>query len=290
MTHSFRLTLLPALAALVLSGAGAYAQNGDKLTAAGLKAAAKNVVAQEQNATGSGKKPSCSAPKDVARLDRPLARTARLIAAGLPVKIVALGSSSTAGAGASASYASYPSQLEMALGKRFPDNGITVINRGVNGEEAPDMLARLETQVLSEKPDLVIWQVGTNAVLRDNPIAPSSSQIDQGIERIKAAGADVILIDPQFAPKVLGKSTLSRMLDLLAVKAKQYNVNLFQRFAVMRDWRERQGLPFETFVSPDQLHMNDWSYACVAKVLSGAIAEAATRPTASAAAAAHTAR
>ena len=77
---------------------------------------------------------------------------------------------------------------------------------------------------------------------------------------------------------------------MLALKAKQYNVNLFQRFAVMRDWRERQGLPFETFVSPDQLHMNDWSYACVAKVLSGAIAEAATRPTASAAAAAHTAR
>jgi hypothetical protein len=74
------------------------------------------------------------------------------------------------------------------------------------------------------------------------------------------------------------------MLDLLAFKAKQYNVNLFQRFAVMRDWRERQGLAFETFVSPDQLHMNDWSYACVAKVLSASIAEAATRATASASA------
>jgi hypothetical protein len=82
---------------------------------------------------------------------------------------------------------------------------------------------------------------------------------------------------------VIGKSKLSGMLNLLAFKAKQYNINLFQRYAVMRDWRERQGLPFDAFVSPDQLHMNDWSYACVAKVLSDSIAEAATRPMASAA-------
>jgi hypothetical protein len=43
-------------------------------------------------------------------------------------------------------------------------------------------------------------------------------------------------------------------------------------------------MPFDAFISPDQLHMNDWSYACVAKLLGAAIAEAATRPIASAAA------
>ena len=277
MIDNLRFPFWPVMVAVVLSAAPAHAQGNDPLSSAGLKASAKNVVAHV-------KKAQCSASKELSRLDRPLTRTARLIAAGLPVKIVALGSSSTAGAGASGPWASYPSQLEMQLGRRFPDNGITVINRGVNGEEAQDMLARLEAQVLAEKPDLVLWQVGTNSVLRDNPIAPATSLIDQGIERIKAAGVDVILIDPQFAPKVLAKSTLSRMLELLAFKSKQYNVNLFQRFALMRDWRERQGIPFETFVSADQLHMNDWSYACVAKVLSVAIAEAATRPTASASA------
>jgi lysophospholipase L1-like esterase len=275
MINSLRFLFWPLTVAAVLSAAPTLAQGNDPLSSAGLKAAAKNVAAHLKRA-------QCSASKELSRLDRPLTRTARLIAAGLPVKIVALGSSSTAGAGASQPWASYPSQLEMQLGRRFPENGITVINRGVNGEEALDMLARLEKQVLSEKPDLVLWHVGTNAVLRDNPIAPASSLIDQGIERIKAAGADVILIDPQFAPKVIQKTTLSRMLELLAFKAKQYNVNLFQRFAVMRDWRERQGLSFETFVSSDQLHMNDWSYSCVAKVLSVAIAEAATRPVASA--------
>ena len=58
------------------------------------------------------------------------------------------------------------------------------------------------------------------------------------------------------------------------------NVALFRRFAVMRYWREDEHIEFDTFVSPDGLHMNDWSYACWAKVLSGAIAEAASTPTA----------
>jgi hypothetical protein len=44
----------------------------------------------------------------------------------------------------------------------------------------------------------------------------------------------------------------------------------------------RLTIPFEAFLSPDLLHMNDWSYGCLAKLLSSAMAEAATRPVASA--------
>jgi lysophospholipase L1-like esterase len=227
--------------------------------------------------------PPCSAPAELTRLGQPLSHTARLLAAGAPIKIVAIGSSSTAGAGASSPAASYPSRLAIELAQRLPKAQFTVLNRGVNGEEAAEMLARFDTSVIVEKPDLVLWQVGTNAVLRDQPLLPASTLIQEGVARLKAAGADVILIDPQFAPKVIAKTEAKSMVKLIATAAKQYSVNLFQRFAVMRHWRERDGMSFDTFVSPDQLHMNDWSYACVAKVLSVAIAEAATRPTVSAA-------
>ena len=60
---------------------------------------------------------------------------------------MALGSSSTYGAGASTSAASYPSRLVDELSRRFPGHDITVLNRGVNGDEAADMLARLDTAV-----------------------------------------------------------------------------------------------------------------------------------------------
>ena len=147
------------------------------------------------------------------------------------------------------------------------------------------MLARLDESVISEKPDLVIWQVGTNAVLRDHPIAPAGALIHEGLDRFKKIGADVILMDPQFAPKVVVKADVDGMVSLIAKAAKTANADVFHRFAVMRHWREKANIPFETFISPDELHMNDWSYGCVAKLLAGSIAEAATRATVTATAA-----
>jgi acyl-CoA thioesterase-1 len=94
----------------------------------------------------------------------------------------------------------------------------------------------------------------------------------------------VVLIDPQYAPKVLNKGDVAPMLALIAATAKQENVDLFRRFAVMKRWHDRDRLTFDKFVSRDGLHMNDWSYACMAKGLAGAIVEAATRPVISAAA------
>jgi lysophospholipase L1-like esterase len=191
--------------------------------------------------------------------------------------IVALGSSSTAGSGASSPAASYPSQLAAVLQDLFPSNEIRVLNRGVNGEDAREMLSRFDTSVAADKPDLVLWQVGTNAVLHGRPIGEAAALIREGVARIKALGADIILIDAQFAPRVIAKPENEQMLGLLAGTARETSVGLFPRFAVMRRWREIQNIPFEAFLSPDGLHMNDWSYACIAKLLGDVIVEAATR-------------
>lgn len=218
----------------------------------------------------------CTAPSNLTRLDYTLDHVAKRLKSGGALKIVAIGSSSTAGAGATSPAASYPSRLQVELRQLFPKSEIVVVNRGVNGEEARDMLARLDASVISEKPDLVLWQMGTNAVLRDQPTTPS--MIRDGVRRMRASGADVILIDPQFAPKVLAKTEIDETVDLMSTAAKQDNVSLFHRFAVMRYWRQTVGIPYGTFLSPDELHMNDWGYGCVAKLLAHAISEAATRP------------
>ena len=133
--------------------------------------------------------------------------------------------------------------------------------------------------MITENPDLVLWQVGTNALLLDRPLLLAGERILEGVSRLKAAGVDVVLIDPQFAPKVLAKVDIGNLLKLYSVVAKQANVGVFHRFAVMRHWREVANIPFKVFLSEDELHMNDWSYSCVAKLLAGAIVEAATRAT-----------
>jgi acyl-CoA thioesterase-1 len=202
---------------------------------------------------------------------------AQRIASRQPVTIVALGSSSTAGAGASQPAASYPSRLEAELNAKFPERKITVLNRGVNGEVAADMLARFGESVAAAHPDVVLWQVGTNAVLRDNRLGPVDRLVHDGIARIKAIGADVVLIDPQFAPQVLAKSDAVEIVDLISFAAKQVGVDLFPRFALMRGWHDQEAMPFEAFLSTDLLHMNDWGYDCLAKLLSSAMIEATTR-------------
>ena len=224
----------------------------------------------------------CKVNAALDRLDYPLVRVSRHLESELPIKIVAIGSSSTAGAGASTPEASYPSQLEAELTGHFLWNDVTVLNRGVNGEEAPDMLARFDTSVIDEHPDLVIWQTGTNSVLRDHPVDHKARVLHEGLARLKSIHADVILLDPQYAPRVIAKPETDEMVSLIGSIAKERSVDLFRRFALMRRWYQNDHMPFDAFVSADGLHMNDWSYGCLAKWLATAIEEAATRPAATA--------
>lgn len=241
------------------------------------------VSAQDRAPAAAARAPRCNVPADIARFDLPLSRVAFRLSGGLPIKIVAIGSSSTSGAGASSPSASYPSRLEAELHRHFPGHPLTVINRGVNGDEAADMLARFENGVIAERPHLVIWQIGTNSLLRDHPLDARAGVLQGGIRRLKASRTDVVLMDPQYAPRVLAKADHDVVLARIAQAAKEEKIGLLRRYEMMRRWRESEGLPFETFVTPDGLHMNDWGYACLAKSLGTAIADAATRPTETAA-------
>jgi len=216
----------------------------------------------------------CRAPADMVRLDETLPRLTSRIRQKEAVTIVALGSSSTAGAGASSVELTYPARLEAELKTRFPGVPIRVLNRGIGGEDVKEMLDRMERDVAGSKPELVIWQLGTNAILRDNGVDPEQPLILEGLKRLSSMNTDVVLLDPQYAPKVLKDPDAFPMVDLISDIAHEKHVNLFRRFALMRYWHETNGVPFETFLSPDLLHMNDWSYGCTARYLGTAIAEA----------------
>lgn len=49
-------------------------------------------------------------------------------------------------------------------GQTFYGRMIDVINRGIGGQEAPEELARFESDAIGKAPSLLIWQVGANAV------------------------------------------------------------------------------------------------------------------------------
>ena len=211
----------------------------------------------------------CLPPKDDGSKSMgSLPHVASKLANGQPVVIIAFGSSSTAGYGASSPEFHYPNRLARQLRREYPTADISVINAGVGGEDAPEMMKRLQTSVIDVHPDLVIWQVGTNAVLRNEDPVQTAKLVQEGVSRIKAAGSDVVLVDPQYSPRVTERAeSASKMVKLLNRVAELRHVGLFPRFEVMREWHEQQAIPVEGFVIADGLHMNDWGYACFAQLL-----------------------
>jgi lysophospholipase L1-like esterase len=210
----------------------------------------------------------CLPPKGGAKSMGSLPHVAAKLAAGKPVVIVAFGSSSTQGYGSSGPEFTYPSRLAAQLHRQYPSADITVVNHGKGGEDAPEMMKRLQTSVIDMHPDLVIWQVGTNAVLRNLDPGETANIVEDGVTRIQAAGADVVLVDPQYSPQVNAKAeNAGKMVRLLNKVAGLRHIGIFPRFEVMREWHEKQSIPIEGFVIADGLHMNDWGYACFAQLL-----------------------
>lgn len=209
-----------------------------------------------------------------------------------PVKIVAIGSSSTAGEGG---IAPYPHRLEVALRdpNNWPPNGaeqfknhvIDVINRGKGGDEAPGEQARLCADVIDESPCLVIWQVGTNAVWKTMNLDEVAKSIDEGLKLLlSTTRMDVVLMDLQYVPAILSRNRVKeaeRMVELIAsVALANPPVNLFGRFHLMRRWHEVEGISFDRMVDPsdsDRLHQSDWSTRRVGQALCETAIEAATR-------------
>src|SRR5580692_5659961 len=138
----------------------------------------------------------CLPPKGAPRSVGSLPHVAHKLATGEPVVIVAFGSSSTQGYGASSPEFTYPNRLAAQLQRKYPTANITVVNRGKGGDDAPEMMKRLQTEVIDAKPDMVIWQVGTNAILRNLDPDATAQMVQDGVARIQATGADVVLVHP----------------------------------------------------------------------------------------------
>ena len=216
--------------------------------------------------------PSCGVPLVLSEIGVSLDRSAGRIDQGSPLTIIAMGSSSTQGVGASTPSMSYPSRLERELRDRFPAIEIRVLNRGIGGQDVGEELNRLDRDVVAEHPDLVIWQVGTNAVLRRDDLTADEQLIRRGVSSMKERGIDVVLMDLQYARRVLARPAWGEMERIIGDVAHSNRVGLFHRFEIMQEWDRTQQLAPAAMVGPDGLHMTDASYGCLASELAEALA------------------
>jgi hypothetical protein len=216
----------------------------------------------------------CETHLELVKFNHPLPHFAEALRHQRKIKVVAFGSSSTAGAD---NILPYPPRLEMLLRKRFFGRMIDVINRGIGGQEAPEEYSRIEADVSTEAPALVIWQVGTNAVYKSYNPAEVRATLEAGLDVLAALPLDVIVMDSQYTQAIVGTPTVLNLanviMPMIAEVTSGKRVNLFSRFALMKRWAD-DGVPLTDLDDGGQLHTSEWATACVTQSLFGAIDDA----------------
>lgn len=197
-----------------------------------------------------------------------------------PLTIIAFGSSSTEGVGASSPDHAYPARLQVDLAALVPTGEkVTVVNRGIGGEDADDMMIRLTRDVVPAKPDLVIWQTGTNDPLRKLPLDRFVTLTRAGIGQMRAAGIDVVLMEPQDCRMMRATPGAFAYLDAVRRIGAEMAVPVVRRYDLIRRWLADGTVTEAQLMAPDGLHMADEGYErLAAEVARELVADAKPRP------------
>jgi lysophospholipase L1-like esterase len=214
---------------------------------------------------------ACLAVNRYLSLGAQLPRTAARLKSSERLLIVAIGSSSTVGLWVIRSAATYPEVMRQELVRLRSNADIKVVNSGRIGDTIEDNVARFKRDVFSHRPDLVVWQLGTNDVAwGGHPDAQLKKRVLQGVQMLKASGADVILMDLQYAPMVLASPYYSNMEAIISEVAREQKVGLFSRFTLMRKSIEA-GVSPNALVSWDGLHNTADGYDCIGRALARSV-------------------
>jgi acyl-CoA thioesterase I len=190
--------------------------------------------------------------------------------AGAPLDILAIGSSSTEGIGATSPANTYPARLEEELEKRTGVD-FDVKNAGVGGELAAKTLERLKNALRSGWARLVIWQVGTNDAIVGVDEALFRATLRAGVAAVRAAGVPLVLVDPQFTLKSPDAARYERFVKMVDDIGAADRVPVLSRYAMMKRWGAKSAAAFGSLLSRDGLHMSDLGYRCLAHALADVI-------------------
>jgi lysophospholipase L1-like esterase len=217
--------------------------------------------------------PPLSAQCDVPAADiaapAPLPNVASLLKDGHVVKILAIGSSSTLGIGATSGVQSYPAQLTLILEAALKGVDVEILNRGVAGEIAATTADRIRSEVALSKPDLVLWQLGTNDALARVPLDELRETVTSTVDWLKDNKIDVVLVGMQYTSRFAKDKNYFAVRDLLQKIATDENILYIRRYDAMQFIAQtRANLQM---MSRDNFHLNDLGYHCMAEHVAHAV-------------------
>jgi hypothetical protein len=216
---------------------------------------------------------SCDVPDNLLATESALPKTADAIKAGkLDILVVGSRSSTIVSADSSA----YPARLQAALQAAVPKLNVNLSVEIQVKKTAEEAATSFATLLEAKKPTLVIWQTGTVDAMRSIDPDEFRSAVDEGVVALQKAGADVVLINPQYSPRTETMISVPPYIDNMRAVAQEHEVPLFDRFGIMHQWND-QG-DFDLFSTTHGIDLAKRVHDCLGRALSKFIIDAAHAP------------
>jgi len=213
--------------------------------------------------------PDCAVAEHLVTTDYPLAHVAAAIDKTHQLDILVVGAGSSTLAGPGGIDLAYPARLQVILTKRWPDVKTKVATNVKSRRSAAEMAKSFDKLLMEDKPVLVIWQSGTVDAIEGVDPDDYRATLDEGVEALQTAGADVVLMNMQYSPRTESMIAIQAYADNMRLVSQQREVPLLDRFAIMRHWSEVG--TFDLSAATKKLETAARIHECVAQLLADVI-------------------
>jgi len=215
----------------------------------------------------------CDLPNYLLLGDAPLQRLSAAVAKNKQIEIAVLGTGSSTLPGPDGANSAYPARLEAALKRLLPGLKVRVSSYAQARQAAGQMAESIAKLPLDQKPNLVIWQTGTFEALRGNDPETFRSNVADGVEKLQAGGADVILMNMQYSPRTESMLALGPYVDSMRWVAREREIPLFDRLAIMRYWHDTGAI--DLYAATKDFAIAKRVHDCIGRSLAAMIIDAA---------------
>jgi hypothetical protein len=219
----------------------------------------------------------CPSAEAAGEPEEKLDHVAAALAKGGPIEVLAVGSPGP-GPDGQPQPASLAAKFADALLAQAGGAEVHVRTIGGRGQSVADMLPAVASSLAARHADLVVWQAGTVEAVKGLPPDEFSDALADAAARVTEAGADLVLVDPQYSRFLRANADVEPYEEALRVTAALPSVLLFRRFDVMHDWVDSDAIDLERAEKPDREALVRRLHGCLGDALARYVLDAAKRP------------
>jgi acyl-CoA thioesterase I len=214
--------------------------------------------------------PACPVPPALA-IQAPLPLTRKSVDNQHKLTILAIGTAPTAGTAAGGAAFAYPALLQDLLARALPEVNVSVFNRGQRGRSTRGMARHLPDELRATGATLVIWETGGWEAVHGIATDTYAVELGEGLDDVRAAPADLILLDVQFAPPGAASADVEPYRGVIHDQAEASDVPVLPRYDLMQAWSESGALDLGTETPESRQQAARRLFACLAAALADTI-------------------